>query len=165
MHAARNISLCTKDCVCLFVCPTGATDTENGQIDFAKCIDGCRLCVDACPSRALYLVPASYAPPQKKSTPVKNALLSLAASKTEQETLAAAIAGETGSPVVRQLARAVEKSNRLMAEDCLREAGFMLPQSREVTVLLESLLDRAVTAGDSEFPRDVAEKLLLLLKQ
>ena len=33
MKAVRNIRLCTKDCMCLYVCPTGATDTENGQID------------------------------------------------------------------------------------------------------------------------------------
>ncbi len=52
MHAVRNIRLCTKDCVCLFVCPTGATDTETGQIDASRCLDGCRLCVDACPSHA-----------------------------------------------------------------------------------------------------------------
>ncbi len=36
MHAYRNIKLCTKDCLCLFVCPVGAIDTENGQIDFEK---------------------------------------------------------------------------------------------------------------------------------
>ena len=33
MRAVRNIRLCTKDCLCLYVCPTGATDTETGQID------------------------------------------------------------------------------------------------------------------------------------
>ena len=40
MHAVRNIRLCTKDCLCLYVCPTGATDTETGQVDASKCI-GC----------------------------------------------------------------------------------------------------------------------------
>ena len=53
MHAVRNTRLCTKDCLCLYVCPTGATDTETGQIDAAKCLDGCRACVDACPNGAL----------------------------------------------------------------------------------------------------------------
>jgi len=57
MHASRNIRLCTKDCLCLYVCPTGATDTENGQIDADKCLSGCRVCVDACPSHAISLVP------------------------------------------------------------------------------------------------------------
>ena len=60
MFAVRNIKLCTKDCMCLYVCPTGATDTENGKIDESKCIDGCRLCVDACPSNAIYLVYDRY---------------------------------------------------------------------------------------------------------
>ena len=31
--AVRNIRLCSKDCLCLYVCPTGASDTENSIID------------------------------------------------------------------------------------------------------------------------------------
>ena len=38
-YAVRNIRLCTKDCLCLYVCPTGASDTENSIIDVDKCID------------------------------------------------------------------------------------------------------------------------------
>ncbi|MGN0415634.1 MAG: ATP/GTP-binding protein [Agathobacter sp.] len=30
--AVRNLRLCTKDCLCLYVCPVGATDTENSVI-------------------------------------------------------------------------------------------------------------------------------------
>ena len=40
MFAYRNLRLCTKDCLCLYVCPSGATDTENSIIDREKCI-GC----------------------------------------------------------------------------------------------------------------------------
>lgn len=39
-YAVRNLRLCTKECLCLYVCPTGATDTENSIIDVDKCI-GC----------------------------------------------------------------------------------------------------------------------------
>ena len=35
-YAVRNLRLCTKDCLCLYVCPTGATDTENSIIDTGK---------------------------------------------------------------------------------------------------------------------------------
>ena len=41
--AVRNLRLCTKDCLCLYVCPTGASDTENSVIDTDKCI-GCGPC-------------------------------------------------------------------------------------------------------------------------
>jgi len=41
--AVRNLRLCTKDCLCLYVCPVGATDTENSIIDVTKCT-GCGLC-------------------------------------------------------------------------------------------------------------------------
>ena len=160
MHASRNISLCSKDCLCLFVCPTGATDTETGQIDFNKCLDGCRLCVDVCPSHAISLVPDTYAPPQKKSERVKASLLALTASKIAQEKIAAAIAEETDSLIVQQFARAFEKSNRIMAEDCLRESGFMLPQSQEVKDLLKSLLNGS---QQENFPRATVEELLRLL--
>ena len=47
-HAVRNIRLCTKDCLCLYICPVGATDTENGQVDWDKCI-GCGKCEPRCP--------------------------------------------------------------------------------------------------------------------
>ena len=48
--AVRNLRLCTKDCLCLYVCPVGATDTENSIIDTGKCT-GCGVCAEACPSK------------------------------------------------------------------------------------------------------------------
>ena len=35
--AVRNTLKCEKDCLCLYVCPTGASDTENSIIDADKC--------------------------------------------------------------------------------------------------------------------------------
>jgi NAD-dependent dihydropyrimidine dehydrogenase PreA subunit/predicted transcriptional regulator len=160
MHAVRNISLCTKDCLCLFVCPTGATDTEDGQIDFAKCLDGCRLCVDTCPSHALYLVPSTYAPPQEKSSEMKAFMSVMAENKVSQERIASAIAKTSKNPLERQLASALEKSNRIMAEDCLREVGYMLPQSEEVRSFLKGLLEKEQGEG---FPKEAVEELLTLL--
>ena len=158
MHAARNIALCTKDCVCLFICPTGATDTENGQIDFAKCLDGCRLCVDACPSHAIYLVSSTYPKPQPKSEAVKNELFALAKSKVEQESLAKDLMQESNDPILRQLLKALATSNRILAEDCYREAGFILPQSEAVRTWLASLLEQH--EDDDAFPKEVVAKLL-----
>jgi len=162
MHAVRNIRLCTKDCLCLYVCPTGATDTETGQIDAAKCLDGCRACVDACPSHAISLVPDEYPPQQEKSEAVVQALTALARSKVEQERMAAGTAQTSDDAVARQLATALSMSNRLMAEDLLREAGYMLPQSRNVQTLLQSLIDEPPA---DDFPVDAARQLLALLKE
>jgi Fe-S-cluster-containing hydrogenase component 2 len=158
MHAARTISLCTKDCVCLFVCPTGATDTENGQIDFTKCLDGCRLCVDACPSHAIYLVPATYPVPQEKSEAVRKSLLALAKSKADQERLARSLAEASDDPVFRQLMDAVATSNHILAEDCYREAGYILPQSEVVRSWLRSLLSEH--EKDEDFPSDAVTTLM-----
>ncbi len=158
MHAARNIALCTKDCVCLFVCPTGATDTENGQIDFDKCLDGCRLCVDSCPSHAIYLSYENYPKPQDKSEEVRSTLFALAKSKAEQEHAAHVLAQKSDDPVFKQLMKAIETSNRVLAEDCLREAGYILPQSDAVRTWLEDLASDH--ANDASFPLDAVMKLL-----
>lgn len=162
MHAVRNIRLCTKDCLCLYVCPVGATDTETGQIDAAKCISGCRLCVDACPSHAISLVPETFPPQQGKSASVQSSLRALATSKVKQEQMAMAIAESSDNVTVRQLVKAIAMSNHLMAEDLLRESGFMLPQSQPVLALLKSWLEMM---QPEDFPRDVVEKLISLLEK
>lgn len=159
MYAVRNIDRCTKDCLCLYVCPTGATDTETGQIDASKCI-GCSACANACPSHAIVKIPKEYPPQQEKEVPVLNVMRSLAASKAEQERMAAGIAADAKNPVEKQLAEAVARSNRIMAEDLLREAGYMLPQSPEAGELLHNIL-RDET--DEAFPREAAERLMELL--
>jgi len=160
MHAVRNIRLCTKDCLCLYICPTGATDTETGQIDSSKCISGCRACVDACPSHAISLVPDEYPLQQEKDKSVQARLRKLAASKVQQEQIAAKIMEASENRVERQLAKAFAISNRLMTEDLLREAGFMLPQSQNAIDLLRSLLD---TPQPEDFPKDTVERLLSIL--
>ena len=157
MHAVRNIRLCTKDCLCLYVCPTGATDTETGQIDADKCVEGCRACVDACPSHAISLVPDKFPAPQLKSDAVIEALRQLAERKVEQARLAAELARTAESDAGKLLAGALSVSNRLMAEDLVREAGYMLPQGEPVRNLLQALL---ATPQPADFPRKAVEELL-----
>lgn len=129
-YAVRNLRLCTKDCLCLYVCPTGATDTEDSIIDVNKCI-GCGVCAEACPSRAISMVPKELPPQQPKEENVVEALRGLIQSKAAAETIA--------SQLPDALSVAVEKSSRLMAEDLCREAGFMLPQSANTKAFLESV--------------------------
>lgn len=162
MYAVRNIRLCTKDCLCLYVCPTGATDTETGQIDRNKCISGCRVCVDACPSHAISLVPERYPQQQEKKAAVLAAMRALSISKVKQEQLFAQLERTAPNESARRLAKAMRRSCRLMAEDVLRESGYMLPQSDNVQTLLSSELD---SVKDEAYPKDAVKKLLELLKQ
>ena len=84
MVAVRNIDLCSKDCLCLYVCPNGATDTENSIIDVDKCT-GCGMCANACPSKAISMVPVEYPAQQKKKKEVVNTLNKLSKSKVQNQ--------------------------------------------------------------------------------
>lgn len=160
MKAVRNIRLCTKDCMCLYVCPTGATDTENGQIDASKCLDACRACVDACPEHAISKVPFNYPPQQAKKDNVLKALRVLLDSKLKQEQALDNIIKTSASPAQKQLAKALKMSTRLMAEDLLRESGYMLPQGAPAREFLQGLLDKKQEEG---FPKEAVEQGLKLL--
>ena len=154
--AVRNLRLCTKDCLCLYVCPVGASDTENSVIDVDKCI-GCGACADACPSKAISMVPLTYPPQQKKDESVVAQANLLAQSKATQEKVALQIAQGTPRDGLRRLAKGLAKSNRLMAEDILREAGYMLPQSGNAHALIQELIDNPPSP---QFPLDAAKQLL-----
>ncbi len=157
--AVRNLRLCTKDCLCLYVCPTGATDTENSIIDTDKCL-GCGVCADACPSGAISMVPVQYPPQQKKESGVVALANAIAKNKAEQESIARQLAQTAENDGLYRLTAAMEKSIRLVNEDLLREAGYMLPQSANSHRLLQSF---AAAPPSPDFPVEAAKQLLGLL--
>ena len=120
--AVRNLRLCTKDCLCLYVCPYGATDTENSVIDVTKCT-GCGVCAKACPSKAISMVPLDLPPQQKKEAEVVVALNGVVKNKAKAEKIAKNLAKNAKSEGFYKLMKAFERSSRLMAEVLVREAG------------------------------------------
>ena len=160
MVAVRNIDLCSKDCLCLYVCPNGATDTENSIIDVDKCT-GCGMCANACPSKAISMVPVEYPAQQKKKKEVVNSLNKLSKSKVEQEKIAKQIANNTDKSGFKKLMTAISKSNRLMAEDIIRESGYMLPQSSNTNKILNEIKNNDKFEN---IPAQEIEKLLNKIK-
>jgi rubrerythrin/Fe-S-cluster-containing hydrogenase component 2 len=157
--AVRNLRLCTKDCLCIYVCPYGATDTENSIIDVTKCV-GCGACAEACPSGAITMMPMDLPPQQVKDHEVIRELYKMVKSKTKQERIAKSVAATTEDDTLYRLMTAVARSTRLQNEDLLREAGFMVPQSENAHHLLETLIANPPTP---EFPVETAKKLLELI--
>ncbi len=160
MFAVRNNRMCTKDCLCIHVCPTGATDTEDGQIDRTKCI-GCGVCARSCPASAISMASEKDRIPEQQPNDksVIETLIELAASKVKQEEISHQLK-QSSNQTFLPFAKALEQSNRIMAEELFGEAGFMIPQNKNVHMLLQSLL----VGTPSDFPTSVVEELLLSFK-
>lgn len=157
--AVRNLRLCTKGCLCLYVCPTGAADTENSIIDPEKCV-GCGMCAGACPSGAISMVPLTYPPQQKKSENLLMLSGALAKIKAKEEKTALQLAQNAQSDGLYRILAAAAKSARLVNEDILREGGYMLPQSENAHKLLR---EWAENPPSEHFPAESAKTLLELI--
>jgi glycine/serine hydroxymethyltransferase len=106
------------------------------------------------------MMPDVLPPQQKKTEAVIRTLTALADDKMKEEAAALKTAEDTADPNEKRLAAALARSHRIMAEDLMREAGYMLPQSANAHELLVSMLDHPA----SDFPVKTAEKLLEMLK-
>ena len=144
-HAYRDLKICSKDCLCLFVCPTGATDNETGQIDFSKCI-GCGACAKACPSHAITMIPNKLPMQKVKDPKMIKALFKIVDSKIEQIKVLKFLQNKATNAKEESLLKALIHSNKVMIEDLLREAGFMLPQSKNAHLFLKSLQDEEINS-------------------
>ena len=145
--AVRNIRLCTKDCLCLYVCPVGATDTEDSIIDVKNVLDVVIVPKHG-PSGAISLVPLTYPPQQSKDLSLVHLSHTLTKQKAKQEQLARQLMNSHNDELYR-LMKAFVKSIRLVHEDIMREAGFMLPQSANTQQLLESFVENPPCDGIS----------------
>lgn len=163
MFAARNIKLCTKDCMCLFICPTGATDTENGQIDQERCIDGCRLCVDACPSHAIYIVPERYPERKLPEGKIADVLTDLLMNKSSLSIQSLAVSTVRDAPEEAAFFKSLALSSRILAEDCIRESGYMVPDREQFRALMESGLIQQLYAA--QFKSGDTETIELLMNR
>ena len=151
-HAYRNLKLCSKDCLCLFVCQAGAADNETGQIDFEKCI-GCGACAAACPAKAITMIPNKMPKQQPKNDKVVSSLFKIVNNKINEIQILNHLLKENKEDA--RILKALIHANKVMIEDILRESGYMLPQSMNTHNLLEKIKEN----GD-EKSKELATSLL-----
>ena len=154
-HAYRNLKLCSKDCLCLFVCPTGATNNETGQIDFSKCI-GCGACAMSCPSRAITMLPNAMPDPQIKSKEMVDKLFEISKNKINEIEILKYLLAKSNSNELR-LIKALIYSNKIILEDITRESDFMLPQGKKSLLLLSKI-------SNNNDLKEITDKLLKSFK-
>ena len=94
----------------------------------------------------------------KKTTPAVFLLWGANAERKAQEELAAQrLSAHAEDEALGRLAAAVARATRLVNEDIMREAGYMLPQSANTRALLDALATQSLSA---DAPHEVARQLL-----
>lgn len=142
VYAHRDLKICTKDCLCLFVCPTGATNNETGQIDKEKCI-GCGACASACPAHAITLLPRKMPPAQQKTKAVCASLKQVIKNKVKEMRMLDYMLKKAESETEKKFLKALKQSNQVLLEDFMRESGYMLPESKNTRDFLENIKEEA----------------------
>ena len=138
-YAHRDLKLCSKDCLCLFVCPTGATDNETGQIDKDACI-GCGACMRACPAHAITMMPREYPKEQEKKEEVIKALEKVIQNKIKEVAILRVLKEKEEDLNKKKLYQALYHSNKVIIEDLYRESGYMTLSSKRSQEFLAKLL-------------------------
>ena len=97
----------------------------------------------------------NYPEPDLKDPVLGKLMLSLLEQKSKEEGIAESILLNSNNIGEQKLAKALKLSCRIVAEDCAREANFMLPQSQPVRELLVQLENR----GDLDI-KEIIQKLI-----
>ena len=138
VYAHRDLKICSKDCLCLFVCPTGATNNETGQIDKDTCI-GCGACASACPAHAITLLPRKLPPEQAKNEEVLNALKIVITNKIKELATLRNLIELEEDETTKKLYQAMYHSFKVIVEDLYRESGYMTLESKKSQEFLTEL--------------------------
>ncbi|MCW5212008.1 4Fe-4S binding protein [Desulfobulbus sp. TB] len=158
--AERDGSKCAKDCSCVYICPTGAADTEDGKIDEDKCI-GCGKCVEFCLTRALSMKITGdrkgYPPERHKAKTVRQNMYQLAEKKMQQMQIASDLHRKSTDEHEKKFLMGIGRANLVMAAGFMREGGYLQPQGDHTKALLSFL-------QETETDQDVTEEIEKLLK-
>jgi rubrerythrin len=117
--------------------------------------------VDACPSHAIYLVNERFPEKALPEESLRHELAELLQNKADLYIKSLLLSEKGNSDTQARFFKAFGLSNKILGEDCVREAGYMIPEEKKfINFVWSKLLQSLYNKNLQNFDEGSTEKIL-----